>query len=420
MLSATSPSHLSTDLDVSHCHEASVVVSVREYVQVKRSHAKDDAVGIHDFLSIAGVTFSLDLYPNGDEDADEGFVSLYIFAESPVKIMLNASFECVDSEERERSSGTEVIGELTNEFGGELTGGHGWHNFCEIDWIADNLCDNTLLLRIKLKFVEKTRLDRPFAPNLSPKPVLHGLLEHVNQLTSELKRMLFEGHGDVTLVAAGGEISAHKEILKVRSPVFRAMFNSEMKEASSTRVSAGDIDVVAMRRFLHFIYTADLPPEALSDDCSIDCLSQLAIAGDKYDVASLVDACVHHLKLRATGNNILDILVVAQTLRHQDLKRFCLEYATKDKETLGLCQDSTSFETLSADLVRELFVHHAGSSKRKRSDDHEFPNGTDWQRLSYVQLQRACDERGLGAFGDKGELLAKLKSSGNATESEKA
>ena len=30
--------------------------------------------------------------------------------------------------------------------------------------------------------------------------------------------------------------------------------------------------------------------------------------------------------------------------------------------------------------------------KRKRSNEHEFPDGSDWVSLSLVQLQRACDE----------------------------
>merc|ERR1712032_65426 len=220
-------------------------------------------------------------------------------------------------------------------------------------------------------------------------------------------------------VTQNGEVAAHKHLLKARSPVFRAMFDSNMKEASLLRILVEDVDMTTMRRFLHFVYTAEFPSEMIEGEHSVEGWGRLASVGDKYDVRSLVDACVHHLKLWVDGETVLNNLAIADKLGHQSFKQFCLEYATKDKETLRLAQDSPFFETLSAGLVRELFVNHAGSHKRKRDDAFEFPDGTDWQRLTYVQLQRACDERGLPVLGDKGELLAKLRPRSKDSEEEK-
>lgn len=104
-------------------------------------------------------------------------------------------------------------------------------------------------------------------------------------------------------------------------------------------------------------------------------------------------------------------LSVAHDLGQQSLKRRCLRFATRDEAVLKQVQESLAFENLSADLVRELFVYAHGNSKRRRSDVFEFDNGTNWPRLSFVQLQRACDERGLPSLGERNMLLAQLEAS---------
>eukprot|EP00747_Dinoflagellata_sp_TGD_P082744 gnl/TRDRNA2_/TRDRNA2_161807_c0_seq4.p1 gnl/TRDRNA2_/TRDRNA2_161807_c0~~gnl/TRDRNA2_/TRDRNA2_161807_c0_seq4.p1 ORF type:complete len:201 (-),score=27.69 gnl/TRDRNA2_/TRDRNA2_161807_c0_seq4:119-721(-) len=198
-----------------------------------------------------------------------------------------------------------------------------------------------------------------------------------------------------------------------RSSVFRSMFDSNMQEASSSRVQVEDTDLLTMKRFLHFVYTAQLPEEMVKDKYDIAEWGKLANVGQKYGVSSLVRACIDQLKQWIDGNTVFEMLLLAEQLRHQSFKQFCLKYATKDTETLRLAQDSPSFETLSADLMREVFMYREGSYKRRRTDTYEFPDGTDWRSLTYVQLRRACDERRLTVLGDKSELLAQLAGQGN-------
>jgi hypothetical protein len=185
------------------------------------------------------------------------------------------------------------------------------------------------------------------------------------------------------------------------------MLDSNMKEASSLRIPVEDVDLVSMERFLHFVYTAELPEEKADSEADIESLGQLASIADKYGVPHLVDVCVHKLKQWVNSHHVLAVLQQAQKLSHQDLKQFCLEYATTDKH-LEIVYDSQLFETLEAVLVRDLLVYHAGACKRRRANGFEFPDGADWRRLTYVQLQRACHERGFPAWGDKGVLLVQL------------
>lgn len=396
-------------LDLAHRHEFSCVVSVKDYPDLQRNCPKNQARDF-DIENIAGIPFYFDLYPNGVSDADEGFASLFLCAQTQVSIMLSATFDLVDNEERCAYDPVELE---HVEFLGGQDSGHGFANFYKKTQIDKHLSSGgTLRIRITLKFVEKARLSIPFPPSLAFERTSVGLPGDVVQLSDDLNTMLSEGDGDVTFVASDGEVLAHKNILKARSPVFKAMLDSKMKESISSRIQCEDMDVLTVRRLLHFIYTAELPAEMIDDEEGRERWLHLAAAADKYNIPGLVAACVHYIKLWLDCGNVLDYLADSHRLGLRSLKCACLEYATKDNQTIALVQDSPSFETLSADLVREVFVLHTGGSKRKRADAHEFPDGSDWERLTLVQMQRACDERGLPTLGDKGELLARLGSSG--------
>jgi len=60
---------------------------------------------------------------------------------------------------------------------------------------------------------------------------------------------------DVVLVTnEGHELSAHKMVLSIRSPVFAAMFQHEMKENRENRVELTDVGVELADQFLFYLY----------------------------------------------------------------------------------------------------------------------------------------------------------------------
>merc|ERR1740123_988973 len=227
-------------------------------------------------------------------------MSLLLKAQSPNLIKYVAHVEFVDSEERKQIDGISFTSSSTSQIVGISDSGNktyfGGMNFCDIDYIAESLRDDTLRIRIGVKFVEKARLDRPFAPDLSSQRRSSNT-SPVAELTSQLQTMLSEERGDITFVVKGGEVAAHKCILRARSRVFRAMLDAGMQESCSSRITIDDVDIVTMRRFLHFLYTGELPQEMFDYECRTESWGQLASAADKYAVKSLVDACAHRLLL---------------------------------------------------------------------------------------------------------------------------
>ena len=90
---------------------------------------------------------------------------------------------------------------------------------------------------------------------------------------------------------------AHRFILYARSPVFAAMFTTDMIESQTGRVEIYDADFHLFYHFLKFIYTGKL-------DISARNLHLLALA-DKYQIETLREMC----KAATREVNIQEIIV---------------------------------------------------------------------------------------------------------------
>ncbi|CAO2168440.1 unnamed protein product, partial [Urochloa humidicola] len=68
-----------------------------------------------------------------------------------------------------------------------------------------------------------------------------------------------EEGADITFSVAGETFAAHKLVLAMRSPVFKAELYGPMKEGSAQLVTIEDMQPAVFRALLHFIYTDSLP-----------------------------------------------------------------------------------------------------------------------------------------------------------------
>ncbi|KAL8225625.1 hypothetical protein R6Q57_018182 [Mikania cordata] len=79
-------------------------------------------------------------------------------------------------------------------------------------------------------------------------------------------------------------VPANKAVLASRSPVFKAMLETEMEESLSGTIKLSDVSYDALRAFVNYLYTA----EACLDD---DMACNLLILADKYEVKHLKTYC---------------------------------------------------------------------------------------------------------------------------------
>ncbi|KAG0609476.1 hypothetical protein M758_8G187200 [Ceratodon purpureus] len=99
-----------------------------------------------------------------------------------------------------------------------------------------------------------------------------------------LFKMLEEGlNADITLRAQGGSVKAHRCVLSAVSPVFRAMFQHDMKEQLSSIVDIPDMTIEGLKLFLLVLYTINERIILVDEETESEPLAWWFRAGiDKY------------------------------------------------------------------------------------------------------------------------------------------
>lgn len=122
-----------------------------------------------------------------------------------------------------------------------------------------------------------------------------------------------EKFADVVIVVGEREIKAHKNILAVRSPVFAAMFDSDMEESAQNRVTITDLDYEVVEQMLRYMYTGQAPKlKSMAD--------QLLVAADKYSLDSLRVMCEQTLCATLSVDTAVKLLALADLYNADQLK----------------------------------------------------------------------------------------------------
>ncbi len=90
---------------------------------------------------------------------------------------------------------------------------------------------------------------------------------------------------DVKLLVESRSFSAHRSLLAARSPVFAAMFGSEMEEARTGEVLINDTDNGTFEYFLRFLYEGEMK------NWNSSLRKKLFALADRYQVETLMDIC---------------------------------------------------------------------------------------------------------------------------------
>ncbi|GIX96512.1 speckle-type POZ protein [Caerostris extrusa] len=108
---------------------------------------------------------------------------------------------------------------------------------------------------------------------------------------------------------------AHTVVLSARSPVFRAMFSSDMREKSNNCVDITDLEADTVCRLLLYVYSDTL------ENLDWESARNLYVAADKCDVNSLKHKCALYLKQNLQASNCCSVLEMADRHQDADMKR---------------------------------------------------------------------------------------------------
>ncbi|GFU07237.1 speckle-type POZ protein A [Nephila pilipes] len=123
---------------------------------------------------------------------------------------------------------------------------------------------------------------------------------------------------------------AHKCILGVRSPVFRAMFTNDMREKVSECISIEDLEDDTVQRMLLYMYTDEL--EGLQWESA----RGLYAAADKYEILSLKKKCSSFLMANLCPRKACEVLILADMHSDDDLKTAVQDFILRhDKDIIN-------------------------------------------------------------------------------------
>uniref|UniRef100_A0A914PHX1 BTB domain-containing protein n=1 Tax=Panagrolaimus davidi TaxID=227884 RepID=A0A914PHX1_9BILA len=126
---------------------------------------------------------------------------------------------------------------------------------------------------------------------------------------------------DFTIVVGEKEIKVHKLILKNWSNVFRAMFNSNMKESIENKVEIKDFSFNVVETGIKMIYHCNF-----ETSLSIEDLMKLLQFFDKYNIPSLKDKVEPFLISQISAANVCRLINFSILSNSMKLKNKCMEF----------------------------------------------------------------------------------------------
>jgi len=153
-------------------------------------------------------------------------------------------------------------------------------------------------------------------------PVSHIFKDkHHNQISEDLKKAFYENNkdsSDVTIRCEGKEYYCHQFMLAARSPVFKVMLQTNMKEKETGSIDIDDFTNDVVEKMLLFIYTGIAP----QIDEHVDDLLNIA---EKYELHQLKVSVGEKLVPILNNENCIEYLVLGNLYNVKSLKEASLK-----------------------------------------------------------------------------------------------
>lgn len=154
----------------------------------------------------------------------------------------------------------------------------------------------------------------------SERNVIHSFLEHIFTAAD---------FSDMAIVIGEKKIPVHKIILAANSPVFLAMFKTNMSESMNKQIVVTDTEVDVMEKVINFMYTGVIHPTL-----DIDALISILEVADKYEIMTLQKLCEQKLSEKIRIENVLEILDRISLYRVPQLRKIITSFMVNNKSTI--------------------------------------------------------------------------------------
>jgi speckle-type POZ protein len=296
-------------------------------LRVRFSQIKE--IGVGNFFAcpnftIGGLEWYIKCYPEGYYAKDKGkYLSLYLSYASEIEVGVNFEFCLLDQNGNPTIS---LHSRNTHSF--RKHGKYkGWSKFIKRDDLEKYIKDDHFDVICSVTIMSPKSLAEPNSRLIVLPP--SDLPEQLGQLLKSKES------ADVTFVVGGEIFYAHKLVLALRSPVFKAELFGSMKENHAERIKIEDMEPIVFKALLHFIYTDKLPEEKELND-GVDGLDaqtittimmqHMLVCADRYALERLKLMCQEELSKNISAATVATTLALAEQHNCPQLKAICLEF----------------------------------------------------------------------------------------------
>jgi len=159
---------------------------------------------------------------------------------------------------------------------------------------------------------------------------------------------------DVVLECQGQKFEAHQVILAASSPVFRSMFQADMKEKKSQLVEIKDLESDVVSEMLKLIYTGSCVVTKDDPDLDMDMVFGLLKASDKYQMETLKNVCQSLLSSHLKLENSLKFLVLGDMYGAQEMKNAAMEIVINNVNKLMKTEEWRECKKKSPLIIMEV------------------------------------------------------------------
>ena len=293
--------------------------------------------------------WELEIYPKGNKGNGD-WISVYLSSKEDFKV--NAKFELhvVDGAGVERETQKSKAYEFNGSNCGVTKslcncGVIGWSGFLKWDQIEDQpdlLPNGSFTIKCRVTVFGPERV-LSGSDNDSGSSDLLLKTQSQNQLSEQLGNLFIDKQlSDFRIECEGQTFDCHQAILAARSPVFMAMFQSNMKEKETKRVTIDDFKSEVVSEMLHFIYTGNVTDKVIGEVAT-----ELLAAADKYQLELLKNICEERLCSTLEVTNCLKYFVVGDMNQTVKLRKMALKLAADNVDSI-----------IDTDVFKELFKQH--------------------------------------------------------------
>ncbi|TVU42496.1 hypothetical protein EJB05_08905, partial [Eragrostis curvula] len=168
-------------------------------------------------------------------------------------------------------------------------------------------------------------------PWVSKTKVLPRIKVPPSDMKRQLASLMEDKEGADVMFSVAGEIfAAHKVVLAMRSPVFKAQLCGPLSETGKQPIVIEDMQPDVFRALLYFIYTDSMEGHGdLEENCgrkNCQMIHHLLVAADRYDVGRLKLLCESILCKNLDVKNVATTLALADQHQCDSLKDACIEF----------------------------------------------------------------------------------------------